>query len=224
MLTGCSRTTAARQGPSAGGNTLAPLNAAVRSVNEARTALVSDLSAVQRAASALDATDEACATGSGSAARDAHRSAGPAVQAAPTAIAHLAADVTAYTAALNGLEAAQTAAPAARGALSQAVASGHSEAAATTRFQAAAAAAWPQYAQLDRDESTWITRALTPWYRSASEGANAYAVLVGDTRAALDAARADLAAASERSVAASAATSSALRAADAALSTLRTPG
>lgn len=221
VLTGCSRATPARTG-SAAGNQLAPLDAAVRAISQARATLIRDISAVQAAASALDTADDVCATGKGTAARTAHRTAEPVVAAAQGSLKRLPADVTSYAAALGRLDAVAGTAPSAREALVQAVGAGREEAAAAGRFQTAAATAWPRYARLDRDESTWITRAVTPWYRSATEGANAYAVLVGSTRPALETARTSLATASEQAVQASTATSTALAAADQALSGLRT--
>lgn len=221
VLTGCSRATPARTG-SAVGNQLAPLDAAIRAISPARTKLIADISAVQAGASALDTADEVCGTGKGTAARTAHRTAEPAVTAAQGALKRLSADVTSYTVALGRLDAAAGTAPSAREALVQAVSAGRAEAAAADGFRTASAAAWPRYAQLDRDESTWITRALTPWYRSASEAANAYTVLVASTRPALELARTSVATASEQAVRASTATSTALAAADQALSGLRT--
>jgi len=217
----CTRATPARI-VSVPGNRLAALNSAVQAVSNARTALIADISAVQAAASALDDADGVCATGKGLAARSSHRTAGSAVGAAEGALKKLPADVTSYTGALGRLDAAAGTAPPAQEALRQAVADGRAEAEAARRFRTAAAAAWPRYARLDEDESTWITRALTPWYRTDAEGASAYAVLVSGTRPALEVARSALSTASGQAVQASAATSTALVAADQALSGLRT--
>ncbi|MGZ6826702.1 MAG: hypothetical protein ACXVGH_07900, partial [Mycobacteriales bacterium] len=62
------------------------LNTAVRAVAADRTALLGSLDAVQRAATALDAADAACATGDGIAARRVHRAAEPLVGPAAAAV------------------------------------------------------------------------------------------------------------------------------------------
>ncbi len=164
-------------------------------ITAVRGRVLAKVDAVQRAATALDDVDAACARGEGVPARSAHRDALPLLSPARIAVASLGGDVAAYTEALrilgqvqgrSSLDAPQTAA------LAQVVRDGLAEAAALSEFRAAASGLWPAYEELTRVQDTWITRAVTPWYRDAQEGSSAYAVLVEPTRPALERARASL--------------------------------
>ncbi len=215
--------------PTAGSTGVRALDAAIGTLGAARGRLLAKVDVIQRAATALDDTDATCALGQGVAARTAHRVAVPLLQQANTAVGELGGDVASYTEALRvlgtlpggasrspALSAAQSAA------LATVVRTGLTEAAAMSAFRAAASGAWPAYRQLSELEDTWITRAVTPWYRTDQEGASAYAVLVGPSRPVLDRARTTLGTAAEGVQAPSAATAVALKAADRALASLRT--
>lgn len=225
---------------------LTGLDSAIAALTAARTALLADVDAVQRGATAIDDTDAACAAGRGVAARTQRREATPVVQKGRAAVAALGRDVAAYTEALRRLTTllgtagatatdptrSGAATPAAdlvealsapqRQALERVADDGLAEAQAMSGFRAGAGGAWPAYERLLGIEDTWITRAVTPWYRTAEEGANAYAVLVEPVRPAVDRARTSLARAAAEVQAPSAAQSATLAAADAALAALRT--
>ena len=158
-----------------------------------RATLVRDVAAVQAGAAAIDAADVACARGDGVGARSTlRRAAGPADRAT-AALRGLPGELTAYGRALDALDAARRGLePVQARVLSTVVTAGRAEVTAGRAFGPGAAAAWPAYARLRRDEATWVTRAVTPWYRSTSEGADAYVVLVSDRRPALARARARL--------------------------------
>jgi hypothetical protein len=181
--------------------------------------------AVQAAATALDATDQVCTTGQGVAARTSHRAGAAAVTRARAALRALPRLGAAYRTALASLEASRTAVTGpARTAIAAVVRDGQAEAAAVEAFRVAAGRLWPQYDALDHLETLWITRAVTPWYRSAKEGSDAYAVLVGDTRGFLVAARTQLAAASRALSGPTDTQTATLAAADRALAGVRTAG
>ena len=204
-------------------HSLARLDAAVRAVSANRGFLLASVDAVQKGASSLDATDQVCTTGEGVAARTSHRVSLPLTHQARVALTVLPRQVAAYRSSLVGLAAASPlVGGAARESLVNAVRDGQAEATAVEAFRAQAARVWPEYDHLDADEDTWITRAVTPWYRTPQEGAAAYAVLVDDHRAALDAARRSLGAAAEAVSGPSMAESVTLAAADKALAGFRT--
>ncbi|MDQ6650554.1 MAG: hypothetical protein M3Z02_10655, partial [Actinomycetota bacterium] len=77
------------------------------------------------------------------------------------------------------------------------------------------------YAGLDATVGTWLGRAVAGWYRSTKEAANAYAVLAGAGRGALDASRSSLAAADSARASAAAGMTAALRTAGEATAALR---
>ena len=157
---------------------LARVDAAVASTNASRTALLQAAGAVPAAATALDAADEACATGTTSLAADARRTARAAVAAVPGALTALREQVVVYRTALQDLTAAAgPLEPAQRDVLGQVARTGEREAAALAAFGEASARAWPAYVALNETQSTWLDRAQAGWYRSSSEAAGAYVVL-----------------------------------------------
>lgn len=197
----------------------------MRAVSTSRSALLGAVEQVQAGATALDATDQVCTTGQGVAARTSLQQGAPAVTRARTALHDLARRDAAYLAALSSLDASRTAVAApARTALAAVVRDGRAEAAAVEAFDRTALQVWPQYDALDHLEGLWVTRAVTPWYRSAQEGADAYAVLVGDTRGFMVAARTQLGAASRALSGPTATQTATLAAADRALSGVRGAG
>jgi hypothetical protein len=198
------------------------LDGAVRAVSADRKAALSAVDAVQVAATVLDATDQVCTTGRGVAARTQHEKAIPLAHQAQTAISRLPGLLATYRSSLTSLGAASVAVTGdARRALLRVVTVGQAEAQALEAFRAAAARAWPQYSALDAAEDTWITRAVTPWYRTDKEAADAYAVLVEDQRVALNAAREHLGAVAASVREPIAAQSATLTAADQALGSVR---
>ena len=180
--------------------------------------------AVQRAADALDTTDATCAKGAGVPARTALRTAEPLTRKAREQLAALPRTVAAYRRDLQALTTgAADLEPAQRAAVQRVATAGKAEAAAVMRFRSTAAGLWPEYDRLATQQDTWVTRAVTPWYRSDAEGAAAYAVLVDGSRPALERARAQLATAATAVQGPSRAQTAAMAAADEALAALRAP-
>ena len=178
---------------------------------------------VQAGAGALDATDAICAKGHGVAARTSQRAGVAAVDRADAAVQNLPTLVANYRAALTALDTASTAVSGApRTALGNVVRDGRLEATAVAQFQAVVRTAWQQYSSLDGQEKLWIKRAVTPWYRTDKEGADAYSVLVQPGRRFLLVARTQLAQASEALVTPTSVQAATLTAADRALTALRT--
>lgn len=166
------------------------LSAAITGVGTARSAVLNAVQAVERGASALDATDAVCATGRGVAARTSYRKGSETYAEAKVALRDLAGMVSNYRASLSALDRSRVAVKgAASAALVQVVRDGQTEATAVGEFEAAVTAAWPQYAALEGQEALWIKRAVTPWYRTDQEGSDAYAVLVTPFRHFLEVAR-----------------------------------
>lgn len=222
LLVGCAGGTRPQPQPQPTGGGLTRLDLAVRAVSADRASVLAGVDAVQKAASSLDLTDEVCASGKGVAARTAYRAAEPLTRRARVALSALSRLVTGYRTSLRSLaQASVSVEGAARDALAAVVRDGQVEATAVERFRAEAAAVWPQYEQLGADADLWITRAVTPWYRTDQEAASAYAVLVGDTRPALEQARVRLGAAAAAVRVPSLTQSATLAAADQALAGLR---
>jgi hypothetical protein len=145
------------------------------------------------------------------------------VARATAAVARLPESTRAYADALDGLATAAQGAGLTSGqrqALVGVVVRGADERRALEAFLASVNGAWPAYLGLDTVEATWATRAGAGWYRSTQEAANAYAVLGGNARAALGAARPALAQADAARVSAGTAMTDALRTARAATSDL----
>jgi hypothetical protein len=204
-------------------HSLAQLDAAVRGLSTSRAAMLAGIEAVQSGAQALDATDQICAKGQGTAARTSQRAGAGDVAQAGTAVGQLPHLVATYRASLTALDKAKSLVSGAPlTALQAVVRDGGSEADAVTQFSGTAASAWQQYKVLDHEERLWIHRAVTPWYRTQKEAANAYAVLVGPYRRLLEVARTQLAAASREVMAPTSAQAATLAAADRALASLRT--
>lgn len=169
---------------------MAALGAAITDVSSARKAVVRAVGAVQAGASALDATDAICAQGRGVAARASRRSGSGDVARAAAAVRDLPGLARRESAALTALtEASGVVSGAQRAALDAVVRDGRAEVAAVTSFSGVVRSAWQQYASLDGQQQLWIERAVTPWYRTDKEGADAYAVLVGPFRPLLNVAR-----------------------------------
>ncbi len=196
----------------------------MRSVSADRGFVLAAVDAVQKGATALDRTDEACISGKGSRARDTRQAGRPVVQKAREALSVLTKRVATYRSSLRALGVVSTAVEGTeRDALAAVVRDGVAEAIAVERFRRDVAALWPRYDELEQISDTWITRALTPWYRTDQEGASAYTILSEPTRPALDAARAALGAAAAAVRGPSMISSGTLAAADRALSGLRAP-
>jgi hypothetical protein len=210
------------------GTGLARLDAAIATFNTARAQALNATGVIVAGATALDAADEACATGSrtrAAAARPAARAAGGKVR---TALAALPMRVKAYDRAATDLAAAAKAATSLtdeqRAAITAVVDGGRRESAAADAFRVAGATAWPAYEEQDRVQSRWLDRAQGGWYRTEQEAADAYSVLSDDNRPALDRARTLLQRVDAARRPISEAERLALKRADAALATLRSPG
>ena len=221
-VSGCSTSSAP---PTQGSVDVQRLDGAVAGLSAARRPLLAAVDAVQSAATALDEADAVCATGEGARAQTAYSAARPKVLAARKALADLTSGVAGYEKALSTLGAELDAGSATvRKALSAVVRDGKAEAAALGRFRTSAGLLWPSYDLLASQEQTWITRSLTPWYRSAKEGASAYAILSSHGREELTTARESLATAAHVLNVPSAIQSATLQAADQVLAQQRTAG
>lgn len=172
---------------------LARLDAAIRGFDTAREQALAPTAAIVAAATALDAADAACAVGVRGDALEARAPARAALPKAKTALAVLPLRLKAYGSSLSELAAAAKAATSLneeqRSAVQAVVTGGQAEAAAADAFRVAGKTALPAYLELDRAQSTWLDRSLAGWYRNSTEAANAYDVLIGDQRAALQQAR-----------------------------------
>ena len=200
------------------------LGAAVSQVSATRSPVLAAVDGVQQGAAAVDATDRICVTGQGVAARTTQQSGAAATLRARAALTNLPRLLASYQAALAELSiASRPLEGTARLAVMAVVRDGRAEATSVATFGAVAAQAWTRYDALDADTATWITRAVTPWYRDDGEAAAAYAVLVGGSRAGLEQARQALGTASSAVREPVAAQASTLRRADAALASLRSP-
>ncbi len=203
---------------------LTRLDAVVVAVNRTRAALLEAAGVVPAAATALDAADQACLTGSTALAGEARRPARAAAAQIPAALTTLAEQVVAYLAALRELEqAAASLDPAQRDVLTQAAVAGEQEATALAGFGEAAQEAWPAYAALDEVQSTWLDRASAGWYRTAAEAAGGYVVLRRPQLAELEQARTALQQADAARRPPTERVRAALQRADAALEGLRAP-
>lgn len=204
---------------------IAALGAAITAVNDARSTVLDATAAVAAGAIGLDDVDEAAAAGERAAAKAARDRAATTTRAATEALAALPAQLEAYRAALLALESAEGAAEsldqAQRGLLAAVGTTGAAEVAAVDALRTTGNGAWATYTRLDRVSATWLERATAGWYRTKQEGRQAYAVLVGDLRQALDKARPALQRADTASRAAARRVSTALKEADAALEPLR---
>lgn len=200
------------------------LDAAIVGVGSARADLLAAVGAVERAASALDRTDELCVAGKGQPARAGFNASVPLVRAAREGLTGVGGLVLAYSSALDRLRDARgTSAlrPAERTLLENAVRDGRAEAAAVERFRGTLSAVWPSYDRLFADQAVWTGRAAAGWYRGAKEAAAAYSVLVLPDRQALRQARSRLAAAASGLDGPTRAQTATLRAADRGLGRLR---
>jgi hypothetical protein len=214
LLTSCQAKTHDPGGPLP----LDKLSMAITGVGAARTAVLSAVQDVEDGAEALDATDAICVTGRGVAARASYRKGQAAYGKAGPALRNLQATVSNYRAALRSLDGNRSAVTgAANTALAAVVRDGGTEATAVAGFASAVGKLWPQYVNLEGQEKVWITRAVTPWYRTDQEAANAYAVLVGSARNFLEVARTRLMNASAALRTATSVASATLAQADAAL-------
>ena len=194
----------------------------------ARKQVLASTGAIVAGATALDAADDACASGSRTkalAARPPARAAGGKVR---TALAGLPLRVKAYTTAAAELAAATKAATSLddpqRAAMDEVVAGGRAEAMAADAFRVAGKTAWPSYDVLNDVQSLWLDRVLAGWYRDQQEAANAYAVLGADNRPKLERARTLLQRVDAARRPVSERERAALARADTALAPLRSPG
>ncbi|GAC1609375.1 MAG: hypothetical protein NVS3B26_10360 [Mycobacteriales bacterium] len=172
---------------------LAKLGAAITSFDQTRAAVLRATADVIAGAIALDAADDACATGSIQGSVSARAKARAAIPRTRAALSALPVRLSAYGSALTALAADEKAATSLstgqRAALDAVVVGGRAENSAADAFRVAGQAAWPSYLNLDAAQSTWLDQRLAGWYRDAPEAAGAYAVLVRDGRPALERAR-----------------------------------
>jgi hypothetical protein len=204
------------------------LDASITAFDRARTGALNAGAQVISGAIALDAADDACATGVTAAASSARAKARGTTPKARAALSAMPAKLAAYTRAMSALAAAEKQAtsltPTQRTALDAVVAGGRAENRAADAFRVAGKTAWPAYEKLDAAESLWLDRRVSGWYRDVQEAAGAYAVLVGDDRPALEQARTLLERVDTARRPVSDRERQALAAADSALASLRSTG
>lgn len=204
---------------------IAQLGAAITAVSAARADVLDATAEVVAGAIALDDVDEAAAAGERAATKAARERAAKAISATTKALAALPARLEAYRDALAALATSATEAEsldqAQRGLLAAVGTTGTTEVGAVEALRTTGNGAWATYSRLDRVSATWLERATAGWYRTKAEGRQAYAVLVGDLRQALDKARPALQRADTATRAAARRVSTALKEADAALEPLR---
>lgn len=205
--------------------TTAGLDRAIAAVNTSRRDLLQVPTPVVRVVMTLDDADAAAAKGEGSSAAAARVPVAGGLTASRQALAALPGELTDYRAALTRLSAAGTSLSSAmRQPLDDAVTAGRGEASALEAFGRTARTALKGYEGLDQAQQSWVMRSKAGWYRTGSEGADAYAVFVQPLQTGLDTSRRELAAADTARLAASQRSSDLLRAADTALEPLRQPG
>jgi len=226
LLTGCATsTTRAHPLPAAAGP-LAHLDAAIAQLNAARSPALAQLGELAHTVEAADAADQAAAVGDRVAARSLVTNAAAGAARAEGLLRSARDSVGVYQQAVRGLvTASATAALSAqqRLALNGVSTDGSAEAQACRRAVSSYAAAWQPYAHLVADEQTWLTRSVAGWYRSPSEAAGAYAVLLDPVAESLAHVRSALSQAERERGAATTAMATALARASAALSALRAP-
>lgn len=207
---------------------IAALGSAITAVSTTRAEVLRATEAVVAGAIALDDVDEAAAAGERAATRAARERAEKTTPATAAALAGLPGRLTAYRDALRALAAAEAAARSLdreqRGLLAAVGTTGAAEVEAVDALRTTGNGAWATYSRLDAVSRTWLERSAAGWYRTKAEGRQAYAVLVGDLRVALDKARPALQRADSASRAAARRVSTALKEADAALEPLRPEG
>lgn len=182
------------------------VEAAIPSMERARTAAVGALDLLLKTADAIDTKDADGAAGDRTAMHrharahplpaDALRAVGTGLRSGAASYAE-AVEVLSSAAARSRLPAAQSTA------LTGLITAARGEAAACSALAAIAEQVWPSYRTLAKLEATWLTRARAGWYRDRAEAADAYAVLTSSVRPAVTAARPRLvSAANERALAA----------------------
>lgn len=204
---------------------IAALGTAITAVGTARADVLLATEAVVAGAVALDDVDEAATAGERAATEAARARSATTTPATAKALAGLPARLTAYSEALDALATAEADArsldQSQRGLLAAVGTTGAAEVKAVDRLRRTGNGAWSTYSRLDAVSRTWLERSTAGWYRTKAEGRQAYAVLLGDLRAALDKARPALQRADAASRAAARRVSTALKEADAALEPLR---
>jgi len=206
-------------------SSLDALSAATDLVNQGRATALERARKVTEGLERRDAVDGLASAGDRSAVRSADDAADTAITMALGALDDLGPALAAYQRGIDDLGRAATSSDLSteqRRLIGTVVAAVRAEISATRDLASAVRAGVPAYTALAGHLDEWIRRARAGWYRNETEAANAYAVLVGDTRAALDRVRAAVARADEARAAAGERTTEALRAARAALAPLTT--
>ena len=173
-------------------NGVAALGDAIKGLNTARAAVLSDTNAITSGANALDAGDARAAEGDRAGMGELRTRIDSGHHLAVTGIRRAPQRLATYDQALNALFAAAKAEAlnaTQRAAVEDVVTKGRAEHKAMTDFARVATGIWPSYGKLYEAGSTWYTRARGGWYRSTKESADAYAVMVSADRPALDRAR-----------------------------------
>ena len=198
---------------------------AIDLVNGGRRTTLSHVATVIAGLERRDDVDDLAAAGERSGARTADVAADAAYGKSLAALRDLGASLTSFQ---RGLDTLATAAlspeldAAQRRLLGTAVAHGRTEVSVTRDFAAAVRSAVPAYDALGARLDEWLRRARAGWYRDSTEAANAYVVLVGDVRAALESGRGALSRADAARTAAVAATTRSFTLARRALAPLTT--
>jgi hypothetical protein len=205
------------------------LSDAIALVNHGRATVLERTRAMTAGLERRDAVDVQAVAGDRTAASQSDPGADAAMAQAKGALRDLGVALAAYQKGIDDLSRAATSpelvtelSAAQRRPLGTVVATARAEIAASRQVAAVVRGAVPAYDALAGHIDEWLRRARAGWYRDQTESGNAYAVLVGGTRDAIEAARTKIAAADRARTDAAGRTTAALTAAKLALSPLTT--
>jgi len=226
LAVGCSRGAAPGPAPPAPVDvSLDRLADAIDLVNDGRATVLERVGVVILGLERRDALDALAAVGDSSGARQLDEPADAAFARSAPAVNDVGIAVEAFQ---KGLDDLATAAltreldTSQRRFLGTVVAEGRREISVTRSLANAVRVALPVYGELGAQIDEWLRRARAGWYRSQTEAANAYAVLVGGVRSRLDAAQTAVTTADGARVAAVTRTTTAINIARRSLSPLTT--
>ncbi|HVF21226.1 MAG TPA: hypothetical protein VNA14_13435 [Mycobacteriales bacterium] len=201
------------------------LSDAIELVNQGRATALDRARKLTSGLERRDAVDALATTGARSAAGQADPGADEAMTQAVRALDDLGPALEAYQRGIDDLGRAAASPELTteqRRPLGTVIATARVEISATRALASAVRAGLPSYAALGGHLDEWLRRARAGWYRNEGEAANAYAVLVGDTRARLEQVRSAVSDADAARTTAGNRTTDALRLARAALEPLTT--
>lgn len=207
---------------------LRALEVAIADLGPARRAVLAAQGAVVDGFTAVDAVDEAAVAGEHDAASERRAAADGPEKQSRAALAALPDLLGTYDRALEALRSADVASGPAldtvqHGRMAAVLRTGAAEVDAMDDLRVAGNGAWATYGRLRAAYEVWVERAENGWYRTRQEAADAYAVATDGVRPALVDAREALQRADGTRLTAGTQVAIAVREADAALDSLRSP-